>query len=145
MRGSAISALMRAGIALPNFFLRFFMGLFRVHHGPHTLLMIQTIKQMTNRVPSKPYPNMVSPSSIQPLLFKGSSTVGLSQNKVCPVTDTLRPFLELFVAEYYRWSIGLTVVLQDLSSFRFLGCSCATGRVRVRSSRRIQFPNGIQT
>jgi hypothetical protein len=33
--------------------------------------MIQTIKQMTNKVPSKPYPNMVSPSSIRPLLLKG--------------------------------------------------------------------------
>jgi hypothetical protein len=30
MRGSAISALMLAGIALPNFLLRFFMGLFRI-------------------------------------------------------------------------------------------------------------------
>jgi hypothetical protein len=71
MRGSAISALMWADIALPNFFLCFFMGLFRIRHGPHTLLMIQAIKQMTNRVPSRPYPNMVSPSSIQPLLFNG--------------------------------------------------------------------------
>jgi hypothetical protein len=70
MRGSAISALMLAGIALPNLFLRFFMGLFRADRGPHTLLMIQTIKQITNRVPSSPYPNMVSPS-IQPLLFEG--------------------------------------------------------------------------
>jgi hypothetical protein len=70
MRGSAISALTLAAIALSNFFLRFFMGLFHADRGPHTLLTIQTIKQITNRVPSSPYPNMVSPS-IQPLLFKG--------------------------------------------------------------------------
>jgi hypothetical protein len=51
--------------------------------------------------------------------------VDLSQNEVCLVTDTIRRVsLELFVAEYYRWSIGLIVVLQDLSSFRPLG-SCA--------------------
>src|ERR1700727_1328606 len=70
MRGRAISVLMLASIALPDFDLRFFMDLFRFHRGPHTLLMIQTIKQITNRVPSNPYPNMASPSSIQPLHFK---------------------------------------------------------------------------
>jgi hypothetical protein len=68
MRGSAISDLMLAGIALSDFVLRFFIGLFHFHRGPYSLLMIQTIKQITNRVPSSPYPNIVSPSSIQPLL-----------------------------------------------------------------------------
>jgi len=88
MRGSAISARLLAGIALSHSFLRFFIGLFRIHRGPYTLLMIQTIKQITNRVPSSPYPNMASPSSIQPLLLKGvASTVGLAQSEVCTVTD----------------------------------------------------------
>jgi hypothetical protein len=70
MRGSAISALIAAGITWPNSFLRFFIDLFRIHRGPYSLLMIHIIKQMINRVPSSPYPNMVSPSSIQPL-FQG--------------------------------------------------------------------------
>jgi len=76
MRGSAISVLTLASIVLPDC-LRFFIGLFRIGRGPHTLLMIQTIKQMTNSVPSSPYPNIVSPSSIQVLLSSGSSTVNL--------------------------------------------------------------------
>jgi len=76
MRGSAISARLLAGIALSHSFLRFFIGLFRIHRGPYTLLMIQTIKQITNRVPSSPYPNMASPSSIQPLFSRGSFHCG---------------------------------------------------------------------
>jgi hypothetical protein len=71
MRASAISFLILASIALPVFFLRFLMDSFPTYLAPHSFLMIQTIKQMINRVPSSPYPNIVSPSSIQPLLFKG--------------------------------------------------------------------------
>ncbi len=44
----------------------------QLHHGPHIFLMIQTIRQITNSVPSNPYPNMESPSSIQSP-FKGLS------------------------------------------------------------------------
>jgi hypothetical protein len=71
MRGNAISFWMRARISFPGFFLRFFIDSFAAAVvPPHILLMIQTIKQMTNSVPSSPYPNMVPPSSIQPL-FQG--------------------------------------------------------------------------
>jgi hypothetical protein len=61
-RGSAISALMLADIALTDFLLCFFMTSLRASPRLHALLMSQTIKQMINSVPSNPYPNMVPPS-----------------------------------------------------------------------------------
>jgi len=50
--------------------------------------MIQTIKQMTNNVPRIPYPNMVSPASIQqnPVL-KIAPNVNLFPRQVCSVAD----------------------------------------------------------
>jgi hypothetical protein len=70
---------MLAGIPFTDFLLCFFMTSLRASLRLYALLMSQTIKQMINSVPSSPYPNMVSPYSIQPLLFKGvASTVDLS-------------------------------------------------------------------
>jgi hypothetical protein len=64
MRGKAISALTPAVRALPDSFLRRFIDSFVILQ---TLLIIQTIKQITNKVPSNPYPNVKSPSAV----FKG--------------------------------------------------------------------------
>ena len=42
----------------------------RSHHGPHILLMTQTIRQVTNRVPRNSYPNMMSLVQFMDLFFR---------------------------------------------------------------------------
>jgi hypothetical protein len=55
----------------------------------YSFLTIQTIKQITTKVPSNPYPSMLSPIRSASILKKvSSSTVGGSQDEFCAVPDT---------------------------------------------------------
>src|SRR5580704_16380902 len=89
MRGRAISFWTRTNTSFPGVFLPFFIGSFPLTFDlPHNLLMIQTIKQMTNNVPRIPNPNMVSPASIQQIpLLKVALTVNSFPHQVCSVAD----------------------------------------------------------
>ena len=62
MRGCAISVLTLAVRALYDSLFCRFMDFIRSSRGLQTRLIIQTIKQIINKVPSSPYPNIVSPS-----------------------------------------------------------------------------------
>jgi hypothetical protein len=73
--------------------------------------MIQAITQITNRVSKQTVSKHDVSFFNSASSLKGvASTLDLSQNEVCAVTDTsaARPSLELFGAEYYRWSVGRT-------------------------------------